>query len=286
MRMPSFSKIIFGLGIAFLYIPIITLIVFSFNKSHIVALWGGFSTRWYGALLNNTLMIDAAKRSLEIGLTAATFAVMLGTLAGYVLARMGRFKARWLFNGMITAPLVMPDVITGISLLLMFISMAALFGWPAQRGIMTIAIAHITFCTSYVAIIIQSRLVAMDKTLEEAAMDLGSRPFQVLFDIILPIISPAMLSGWLLAFTMSLDDLVISSFVAGPGSTTLPIIIYSEVKMDVKPDVNALATILVGIVTVGTIAAGIIMERRERKRLRDEQMAFAAVSGLTMSVKS
>lgn len=286
MRAPSFSKIMFGLGIVFLYIPIITLVVFSFNKSRLVSLWGGFSTKWYGVLWNNTLMLDAAKRSLEIGLTAASFAVMFGTLAGYVLARMGRFKTRWLFNGMITAPLVMPDVITGISLLLMFISMAALIGWPADRGMVTIAIAHITFCTSYVAIIIQSRLVAMDKTLEEAAMDLGSRPFQVLFDITLPIIAPAMLSGWLLAFTMSLDDLVISSFVAGPGSTTLPLVIYSEVKLDVKPDVNAMATILITIVTFGTIIAGIVMQKRERKRLLDEQMAFAELSDFNMPAKA
>jgi putrescine transport system permease protein len=278
MKRPSFSITMFALGIVFLYIPIVTLVIFSFNKSRIVTLWGGFSVHWYGALFNNALMMAAARRSLEIGLTAASGAVVLGTLAGYALARMGRFKTRWLFSGMIAAPLVMPDVITGISLLLMFIAMAGLIGWPADRGMTTIAIAHITFCTSYVTIIIQSRLVAMDRTLEEAAMDLGSRPFQVLLDIILPLIAPAMLSGWLLAFTMSLDDLVISSFVAGPGSTTLPLIVYSEVKLDVKPDVNALATLMIVVVTVGTIIAGIIMTKREKRRLQDEQLAFAEMA--------
>jgi putrescine transport system permease protein len=277
MQRPSFSVVLFALGIVFLYIPIVTLVVFSFNSSRLVMLWGGFSFKWYGALFNNALMMAAARRSLEIGLTAATGAVLLGTLAGYALARLGRFKTRWLFSGMITAPLVMPDVITGISMLLMFIAMAGLIGWPRDRGMTTIAIAHITFCTSYVTIVIQSRLVAMDRTLEEAAMDLGSRPLQVLLDITLPIIAPAMLSGWLLAFTMSLDDLVISSFVAGPGSTTLPLIVYSEVKLDVKPDVNALATILIAIVTAGTIIAGFVMMKREKRRLLDEQLAFAEI---------
>ena len=286
MRLPSFSKIMFVLGVVFLYIPILTLIVFSFNRSKLVMLWGGFSTKWYGVLMHNTLMLQAAKRSLEIGLVAASFSVVLGALAGYALARMGRFRTRWLFNSMISAPLVMPDVITGISLLLMFISLGSLIGWPKDRGMETIAIAHITFCTSYVTVIIQSRLVAMDDTLEEAAMDLGSRPFQVLFDITLPIIAPAMLAGWLLAFTMSLDDLVIASFVSGPGSTTLPMVIYSEVKLDVKPDVNAMATILIGIVTIGTVIAGIVMQKRERKRLLDEQMAFAEFSNFNMHAKA
>ncbi len=286
MRTLSFSRIMFGLGIVFLYIPIVTLVVFSFNKSRLVTLWGGFSTQWYGVLLHNTLMLDAAQRSLEIGLIAASCAVLLGTMAGYALARMGRFAGRGLFQGMITAPLVMPDVITGISLLLMFISMAALFGWPERRGMTTIAIAHITFCTSYVAIIIQSRLVAMDNALEEVAMDLGSRPLQVLLDITLPIIAPAMMSGWLLAFTMSLDDLVISSFVAGPGSTTLPLVIYSEVKLDVKPDVNAMATILITLVTIGTIIAGIVSQKRERRRLLDEQLAFDEIASVAMPARA
>ncbi len=277
MKRPSFTLFLFMAGIVFLYIPILWLIVYSFNKSQFVPLWGGFSFRWYGVFFHNAMMMAAAKRSLEIALTAASCAVVLGTMAGYALARMGNFRTRWLFSGMITAPLVMPDVITGISLLLMFIAMSTFLGWPKNRGMTTIALAHITFCTSYVTIVVQSRLVAMDRALEEAAMDLGSTPFRVLLDITLPIISPAMLSGWLLAFTMSLDDLVISTFVAGPGSTTLPLLIYSEVKLDVKPDVNALATIVITVVTIGTVIAGFIMHRREKKRVRDEQMAFSEI---------
>jgi putrescine transport system permease protein len=276
MRKLGVTKLAFGLGIVFLYIPILTLIIFSFNGSRIVMLWGGFSTKWYGALFENSFMMAAARRTLEIGLIAATCAVALGTMAGYALARFGPFRGRTLFSGMITAPLVMPDVITGISLLLMFIAMGQLIGWPADRGMLTIAIAHITFCTSYVTVVLQSRLVALDRSLEEAAMDLGCKPLRILFDITLPIIAPALLSAWLLAFTLSLDDLVISSFVAGPGSTTLPLMIYSEVKLDVKPDVNALATIVIALVTIGTIIAGFVMAGRERKRLRDEQLAFAA----------
>ena len=276
MRKLGVTKLAFGLGIVFLYIPILTLIIFSFNSSRIVMLWGGFSTKWYASLFHNGFMMAAARRTLEIGLTAATCAVVLGTMAGYSLARFGPFRGRTLFSGMITAPLVMPDVITGISLLLMFIAMGQLIGWPADRGMLTIAIAHITFCTSYVTVVLQSRLVALDRSLEEAAMDLGCRPLRILFDITLPIIAPALLSAWLLAFTLSLDDLVISSFVAGPGSTTLPLLIFSEVKLDVKPDVNALAAIVIAFVTIGTIIAGFVMASRERKRLRDEQLAFAA----------
>jgi putrescine transport system permease protein len=276
MRKLGVARLVFGIGVAFLYIPIITLIIFSFNSSRIVMLWGGFSTKWYASLFHNGFMMAAARRTLEIGLTAATCAVVLGTMAGYSLARFGPFRGRTLFSGMITAPLVMPDVITGISLLLMFIAMGQLIGWPADRGMLTIAIAHITFCTSYVTVVLQSRLVALDRSLEEAAMDLGCRPLRILFDITLPIIAPALLSAWLLAFTLSLDDLVISSFVAGPGSTTLPLLIFSEVKLDVKPDVNALAAIVIAFVTIGTIIAGFVMASRERKRLRDEQLAFAA----------
>jgi putrescine transport system permease protein len=276
MRKIGVARLVFAVGVIFLYIPIVTLIIFSFNSSRIVMLWGGFSTKWYGSLFHNSFMMAAARRTLEIGLTAATCAVVLGTMAGYSLARFGPFRGRTLFSGMITAPLVMPDVITGISLLLMFIAMGQLIGWPADRGMLTIAIAHITFCTSYVTVVLQSRLVALDRSLEEAAMDLGCRPLRILFDITLPIIAPALLSSWLLAFTLSLDDLVISSFVAGPGSTTLPLLIFSEVKLDVKPDVNALAAIVIALVTIATVIAGFVMAARERKRLRDEQLAFAA----------
>lgn len=276
MRMPKAATLVFAFGVIFLYTPIVTLIIFSFNSSNLVMLWGGFSTKWYVSLLHNDLMLAAARRTLEIGVIAATCAVVLGTMAGYALARFGPFRGRTLFSGMITAPLVMPDVITGISLLLMFISMKQLIGWPAERGMLTIAIAHITFCTCYVAVVLRSRFVALDRSLEEAALDLGCRPLRVLFDITLPIIAPALLSSWLLAFTLSLDDLVISSFVAGPSSTTLPLLVYSQVKLGVKPDVNALAGIVIGLVVIGIILAWFVMSARERRRQRDEQLAFAA----------
>jgi putrescine transport system permease protein len=263
-------------GFAFLYVPILSLIVYSFNSSKLVTVWSGFSVKWYGELLRNDLILDAAMLSLEIAIMSATVAVALGTLAGLALVRMGRFRGRLLFTGMITAPLVMPEVITGLSLLLLFVSMELLIGWPAGRGVTTITIAHVTFSMSYVAIIVQARLAGMDESLEEAAMDLGSRPLRVLMDITLPIISPAMVSGWLLSFTLSLDDLVIASFVSGPGSSTLPMVIFSKVKLGVTPDINALATLLIVVVTIGVVIAGTLMMRQERQRLRDQQMAAQA----------
>jgi putrescine transport system permease protein len=271
----GFVLTILCFGFAFLYIPIFSLIFYSFNSSRLATVWGGFSLKWYGELFQNDLILNAALLSLRIAVTSATAAVLLGTLAGLALARMGRFRGRILFTGMITAPLVMPDVITGLSLLLLFVSMELLIGWPEGRGVTTITIAHITFSMAYVAVIVQSRLTGMDESLEEAAMDLGSRPLRVLFDITLPMISPAMVSGWLLSFTMSLDDLVIATFVSGPGSSTLPMVIFSKVKLGVTPDINALATILIAVVTVGVIIAGILMMRQERQRLRDQQMAAA-----------
>ncbi|MDE1172112.1 MAG: ABC transporter permease subunit [Parvibaculaceae bacterium] len=271
----GFSNAVLAAGMVFLYVPIFSLIAYSFNASRLVTIWGGFSVKWYGSLFKNDIIMAAAMRSLEVGVIAATASVILGTMAGYALARLGRFRGRVLFSGMMTAPLVMPDVITGISLLLMFITMGTLIGWPMERGVITIAIAHTTFCMCYVAVIIQSRLIAMDISLEEAAMDLGSRPLGVLIDVTLPIIAPAMLSGWLLSFTLSLDDLVISSFVAGPGATTLPLLIYSKVKLGVTPDINALATLMILVVTLAVTAAGLLMARRERRRIEDEQLAFA-----------
>lgn len=263
-------------GFAFLYVPILIMMAYSFNSSRLVTVWGGFSTEWYGKLLENDQVIDAALLSLQIAVVSASFATILGTFAGLSLARLGRFKGRTLFSGMISAPLIMPDVITGLSLLLLFVSLESLIGWPAGRGAMTVTLAHITFSMAYVAVIIQSRLTAMDNSVEEAAMDLGSTPLRVLWDITLPIIAPAMVSGWLLSFTLSLDDLVIASFTNGPGSTTLPMLIFSKVKLGVTPDINALATIIVGVVTIGVVIAGFLMFRAEKKRDRDVQAAIAA----------
>jgi len=260
-------------GMAFLYVPILLLIVYSFNYSKLVPVWGGFSLRWYFVLFESQEVWDALTLSLKIAVMNATFATLLGTLAGLALARFGRFKGRLLFSGMIAAPLVMPEVITGLSLLLLFITLGDLVGWPGERGITTITIAHITFSMAYVAVIIQSRLVGIDQSLEEAALDLGAKPFRVLMDITLPILSPAMMSGWLLAFTLSLDDLVIASFVSGPGSNTLPMLIYSRVRLGLRPDINALATIIIVIVALGVVIAAWLMLRQQRQRERDMQMA-------------
>lgn len=275
-RRPTFLITCLCFGFAFFYIPILSMIVFSFNRSRLATVWGGFSTQWYGKLFHNDQVWKAAVLSVEIALVSATFATILGTLAGLALARFKRFRGRTVFSGLVTAPLIMPEVITGISSLMMFIMMAEVIGWPGQRGFSTITIAHITFSMTYVATIVQARLTSMDMSVEEAAMDLGSKPWQVLKDITLPIISPAIVSGWLLAFTISLDDVVITNFTSGPGSTTLPLLIWSKVKLGVTPDINALATIIVCLVGVGVIAAGIILTRTERRRERDIQMAIAA----------
>ena len=252
-------------GFAFLYVPILVLILYSFNQSAITSVWGGFSLRWYSALFNNDQVIDAALLSFKIAATSATFATILGTMAGLALAQLGRYRGRLLFTGLIAAPLVMPEVITGLSLLLMFVSLQELIGWPASRGASTITIAHITFSMAYVAVIVQSRLTGMDRSLQEAAMDLGGRPAQVAFDITLPLIAPSMLAGWLLAFTLSLDDLVIASFTSGAGASTLPMVIFSKVKLGVTPDINALATIIIAVVALGIMVAGWLMSRRGRQ---------------------
>ncbi len=253
------STLIFGY--AFLYVPLVLVVVYSFNRSRIATVWGGFSTRWYGALLENDQVLEAAYLSLRIAVTSATFATILGTMAGLALARFGRFRGRTMFAGMITSPMVMPEVITGLSLLLLFVSLQQLVGWPAQRGFSTISIAHTTFSMAYVAVIVRSRLAAMDESLEEAAMDLGGRPLRVVFDVTLPLIAPAMIAGWLLAFTLSLDDLVIASFVSGPGSSTLPMYIFSKVKLGVSPDINALATLIIVFVSVGVLFAWLATRR-------------------------
>jgi putrescine transport system permease protein len=263
-------------GFAFFYIPILSMMFFSFNKSRLATVWGGFSFQWYGRLFKNSQILDAAILSLEIAIMSATFATILGTMAGMAIARFSRFRGRTLFSGLVSAPLVMPEVITGVSMLLLFVFMQQLIGWPAGRGMTTVTIAHTTFSMSYVAVVVQSRLTSMDRSLEEAAMDLGSKPLQVLFDVTIPIIAPAMISGWLLAFTLSLDDVVITSLTNGPGTTTLPIYIWGKVKLGVTPDINALATIIVVVVGIGVAIAGILMHRAEKQRERDIQMAIAA----------
>jgi putrescine transport system permease protein len=249
-------------GYAFLYLPIVSVVIYSFNDSRLVTLWGGFSFRWYRSLLESEDILQAAMLSLEIAVVSATIATALGTLAGLALARLGRFRGRTLMTGMVTAPLVMPEVITGISLLFLFISLAEWVGWPGARGATTITIAHITFSLAYVAVVVRSRLAGMDESLEEAAMDLGGRPLRVFFDITVPSIAPAMISGWLLAFTLSLDDVVIASFVSGPGATTLPMLIFSKVKLGVTPDINALATVIILFVSVGVVTAALLGRQR------------------------
>ena len=273
-RRPTFLLSVLAFGFAFFYVPILSMIVYSFNASRLATVWGGFSTKWYVALWSNTKVIDALLLSLKIALVSATVATILGTMAGIAIVRMGKFRGRTLFSGLVTAPLIMPEVITGVSSLIFFLLLAQWIGWPAQRGFATVTLAHITFSMVFVTTIVQARLLQFDRAIEEAAMDLGSRPWQVLFDITLPVISPAILSGWLLAFTISLDDVVITSFTTGPGSTTLPLLIWSKVKLGVTPDINALATLMVLAVGLGVIVAGIIMNRAEARRLADERLAY------------
>ncbi len=263
-RRSTFLMTALAFGYAFLYVPILVLMINSFNDSRIPTVWNGFSLRWYAALLENEQIIDAALLSLQIAVVSATAATVLGTLAGLALTHMGKFKGRLLFTGLIAAPLVMPEVITGLSLLLLFVTSEQLVGWPESRGTFTIIIAHITFATAFVTVIVQSRLTTVDKSLEEAAMDLGGRPYRIAVDITLPIIAPALISAWLLAFTLSLDDLVIASFVSGPGSSTLPMVIFSMVRLGVAPDVNALATIIITVVGLGIAAAGLLRMRGAR----------------------
>jgi putrescine transport system permease protein len=261
-------------GYAFFYVPILSMMFFSFNKSKLATVWGGFSTDPYTRLFKTQAVWDAAGLSIVIAVISATCATILGTMAGMALVRFKRFPGRTAFSGLVTSPLIMPEVITGISLALLFIGIGYATG--LMRGATTITIAHITFSMSYVAVIIQSRLASMDRSVEEAAMDLGSKPAQVLFDVTLPIIAPALVSGWLLAFTLSLDDVVITTFTNGPGSTTLPLYIFGQARLGVKPEMNALATIIVTLVGTGVAIAGIMMHRAEKKRERDMQLAYAA----------
>jgi putrescine transport system permease protein len=267
-RFTSFNLVSVTLGFAFLYLPIVLLVIYSFNASRLVTVWGGFSTKWYAALLQNQLLLDAAWVTVRVAFLSATVATVLGTLAAIALVRHGRFRGRTLFSGMIYAPLVMPDVITGLSLLLLFVAVGF------ARGFWTIVLAHITFSMCFVAVVVQSRLVTFDRSLEEAALDLGCPPAKT-FLITLPIILPAVVAGWMLAFTLSLDDLVIASFTTGPGATTLPMRIYSQVRLGVTPEINAVCTILIGVVTVGVLAASIVTKRREVERQRAERLAAA-----------
>jgi len=244
------------LGFSFLYLPIILLVVYSFNESRLVTVWAGFSTRWYGELFRNQGILDAAWVTIRVALISATVATGLGTLAAVALVRYTRFRGRTLFTGMVYAPLVMPEVITGLSLLLLFVSI------NFARGFWTVTLAHITFSLCFVAVVVQSRLVSFDNSLEEAAQDLGCPPFQAFVKVTLPVIFPAVISGWMLAFTLSLDDLVIASFTSGPGATTLPMKIYSQVRLGVTPEINAVCTILISIVTTGVLIAAILNKRR------------------------
>ncbi len=271
-RFTWFNATSLTLGFAFLYVPMLILIIYSFNSSRLVTVWAGFSTRWYGELFQNEAFLNAAWVTVRVAFLSSCLATVLGTMAAYVLVRGGRFMGRTLFSGMIYAPLVMPEVITGLSLLLLFISIGL------DRGIFTIILAHTTFSMCYVSVVVSSRLVTFDRSVEEAALDLGCTPFDAFRSVTLPIIAPAVISGWLLAFTLSLDDLVIASFTSGPSATTLPIRIFSSVRMGVSPEINALSTIMISIVTVGVVTASLVSKRRITQARKDEQMADQATA--------
>ena len=269
MKPSRFDPVVLTLGFAFLYIPIVLLVIFSFNASKLVTVWGGFSTHWYVEMWQNQGLMDAAWITIRVALLSATVATALGTLAALALTRFTRFPGRMLFSGMIYAPIVMPEVITGLSMLLLFVAV------NIDRGFWTVMIAHTTFTMCYAAIVVQSRLVTFDRSLEEAALDLGCPPVKTFFKITLPLILPAVIAGWMFAFTLSLDDLVIANFNTGPGATTLPIKIYSQVRLGVTPEINAACTILIGFVTIGVIIASLMTKRAEIQRQRDERAAVA-----------
>ncbi|MEQ1670115.1 MAG: ABC transporter permease subunit [Hyphomicrobium sp.] len=260
------------LGFAFLYIPILLLVIYSFNDSKLVTVWGGWSTKWYEGLLKNDALIDAAGVTVRVALVSATIATILGTLAAIVLIRLGRFRGRTLFSGLVFAPLVMPEVITGLSLLLLFVALGF------DRGFWTVTIAHATFSMCFAAVVVQSRLLDFDKSVEEAAMDLGAPPLRTFMEVTLPIIAPAVISAWLLAFTLSLDDLVIASFTTGPGATTLPIKIYSQVRLGVTPEINAISTVMIAFVTVGVLLASYMTKRSSMLREREKRAVDAGAA--------
>lgn len=266
--MKALRQLILFTVFGFLYLPMIILIVYSFNSSRLVTVWAGFSIKWYGELLQNQDLIDAVMLSLSIAVGAASLSLVLGLFASFTVVRFRRFRGANLFSFMITAPLVMPDVVTGLSLLLLFVAMGQILGWPTDRGALTILLAHVTFCTAYTTVVISARLRELDKSLEEAAMDLGANPIKVFFVITLPMITSSLLSGWLLAFTLSLDDLVISSFVTGPGATTLPMLIFSKVRLGVDPQINALATIIILIVSMVGFISWLLVRNNEKRHLK------------------
>jgi putrescine transport system permease protein len=266
MKRFSFSSIMLWAGLIFIYLPMVILVIYSFNASRLVTVWGGWSVKWYVGLLDNTQLMNSVMRSLEIACYTAIAAVALGTLAAFVMTRIKRFKGRTLFSGLVTAPLVMPEVITGLSLLLLFVAMAQMIGWPAERGMVTIWIAHVTFCTAYVAVVVSGRLSELDQSIEEAAMDLGARPWKTFLLITVPMIAPSIAAGWLLSFTLSLDDLVLASFVSGPGSTTLPMEVFSAVRLGVKPEINAVASLILLAVSIFTLIGWLIARSADKRR--------------------
>ncbi|PWB31695.1 putrescine ABC transporter permease PotI [Pseudomonas sp. SDI] len=274
MKRYSFSKLMLILGLLFIYLPMLILVIYSFNASKLVTVWGGWSVKWYVGLLDNSQLMGSVMRSLEIACYTAIAAVALGTLAAFVLTRVTRFKGRTLFGGLVTAPLVMPEVITGLSLLLLFVAMAQMIGWPQERGIVTIWIAHTTFCAAYVAVVVSARLRELDLSIEEAAMDLGARPWKVFFLITIPMIAPSLAAGGMMSFALSLDDLVLASFVSGPGSTTLPMEVFSAVRLGVKPEINAVASLILLSVSIVTFFVWYFSRRAEERRKRAIQQAI------------
>ena len=266
MKRFGFAKLMLWLGLLFIYLPMIIMVIYSFNASKLVTVWGGWSLKWYFGLLDNKQLIGSVFRSLEIAFYTAIAAVALGTVAAFVLTRIPHFRGRTLFGGMVTAPLVMPEVITGLSLLLLFVAMAQLVGWPAERGMLTIWIAHTTFCTAYVAIVVSARLRELDLSIEEAAMDLGAKPWKVFFLITIPMIAPSLAAGGMMSFALSLDDLVLASFVSGPGATTLPMEVFSAVRLGVKPEINAVASLILLSVSLFTFGSWYLMARAEKRR--------------------
>ena len=274
MKRFSFSSLMLVVGLLFIYAPMLILVIYSFNASKLVTVWGGWSIKWYVGLLDNTQLMGSVLRSLEIACYTAIAAVALGTLAAFVLTRITHFKGRTLFGGLVTAPLVMPEVITGLSLLLLFVAMAQMIGWPQERGIVTIWLAHTTFCAAYVAVVVAARLRELDLSIEEAAMDLGARPWKVFFLITIPMIAPSLAAGGMMSFALSLDDLVLASFVSGPGSTTLPMEVFSAVRLGVKPEINAVASLILLAVSLVTFLVWFFSRRAEENRKRAIQLAI------------
>ena len=280
MKRFRFSNFMLVAGLLFIYLPMLILVIYSFNASKLVTVWGGWSLKWYFGLLDNSQLMGSVGRSMEIAVYTAISSVILGTLAAFVLTRIPRFKGRTLFAGMVTAPLVMPEVITGLSLLLLFVAMAQMIGWPAERGILTIWIAHTSFCASYVAVVVSARLRELDISIEEAAMDLGAKPWKVFMLITIPMIAPSLAAGGMMSFALSLDDLVLASFVSGPGSTTLPMEVFSAVRLGVKPEINAVASLILLSVSLFTFCAWFFSAKAEERRKRAIQQAMDETAGV------